>query len=252
MASSNWLYQKIRYMTYEELRKLPNSEILTLINKSADYAEKRRDKVVKKFVDTNMPTPQSYKVQSNQLDNQRRSKLSKTQKKAGEEEFQGWADYNFRVTKDFYKVPEKDKRNYLIWKFKRNQQFLRNKTSTVYGVTKTLDKFSERLKEQGVDVNALLEITTDDEKYKALWQAYNKVTSEYTPNMDTTLTSGEMQKRIVEYIAQGKSAAQAAGFLKSALKQKYEPIERKRSKKYDDGISSFDGDDDNGFTTNKL
>ena len=258
MPSSNYKYQKIRYMTYDEMLKLSKTELVEYINLAANYAEKRRDKMNRYFSENpNLPTPASYR----ETDITKKNKISKTRKeKLKEKDFTGWANYDFRLKNEAIRnIKNVDKRT-LAAKLKTTQQFLKNKTSTVYGMKKLLNDFSNRMKQNGLDVSQIKSVTEDNEKYKMLWRIYNEVGKEYNYNLKETLTSRDAQKRIVQLISANKSEEQIVKKIKDIINKKYGSVkykEKKRDIKENiiDRASSFEKVDDyatNSFESDKL
>lgn len=249
MASTNYEYQKIRYMTIEQMQKSTNEELINYINIAAKYANKRRDNVIKYYSDNpNAVTSQSYR------DYEKPKKASKSMQKAKEGDFLGWATYNFNLPKNTNLSTIPNLKGYLISKLKKTQQFLRNKTSTVYGMKKSLDKFEERLKYQGANIDVILNVKSDDEKYKMLWRIYNDIADEYNPNISSNLSSNELQLLITEQIYKNTSENNIKSNIKKAENKHYEDTEKKeRNKKSPvSRFTSFDEEDDDGNTFSKL
>ena len=125
---------------------------------------------------------------------------------------------------------------------------------------KLLNDFSNRMKQNGLDVSQIKSVTEDNEKYKMLWRIYNEVGKEYNYNLKETLTSGDAQKRIVQLISANKSEEQIVKKIKDIINKKYGSVkykEKKRDIKENiiDRASSFEKVDDyatNSFESDKL
>lgn len=248
MPSTNQDYIKVRYMTVEEMQQLPNNQLVEYIKQSAYYANKRRDKVMKYYEDNpNAVTAPSYK----ELD--KPEKMKPTFKAAKEREFYGWSTYNFDIPKNVNLNTIPNLKDYLIGKLIKNIRFLDNKTSTVNGIKRMLDKFEQRLEKRGVSLEAIKNVSTDDEKYRELWKLYNKVTSKYDTNKDTNLNSNELQKEIVEILSsENYDYEEAIKTLEE--KEEYQYNKTIKNRQGDDIVDKFTdlGGIDNEFETDRL
>lgn len=248
MPATNQDYVKVRYMSVQQMEQLPNEELIKYINQSAYYANKRRDKVKQYYEENpNAIISPSYK----ELDEP--YKIKKTFKQAKEKEFYSWMSYDFSIPKnaDLSKIP--NLKNYLVGKLMKNIRFLDNKTSTVYGIQKMLDKFKNRLIEKGANLESVENISNDKEQYQELWKLYKAISEEYSPTSDTNLTSNELQVAIVEVLDNPNyEYDKAIKTLKKKEENKY-GIKIKESRG-DDIVDKFTdlGGVDNEFTTDKF
>lgn len=192
MAASNQEFFKLKYLTIEEIQKMSIPELTYAVSKTAQYAEKRRNKVLKHFEEQQSPAYREYKIEMNK---------PKTFEKTGEQLY-SWATYKFDIPKKALKsLNDNEKKNYLIAKLRKNQQFLRNKTSTVKGMERFLDKFEQRLNSKtGISIEKVKNVVNDKDKYNLLWELYNKTAKEYNPALSTNLSSNELQKEIIEIL----------------------------------------------------
>lgn len=248
MLATNKDYIKVRYMKVEEMQQLSNNQLVEYIKQSAYYANKRRDKVMKYYENNpNAVITPSYK----ELD--KPEKMKPTFKSAKEREFYGWSTYNFDIPKNVNLNIIPNLKDYLIGKLIKNINFLNNKTSTVNGIKRMLDKFEKRLEKHGASLEVIKNVSTDDDKYRELWKLYNKVSSKYDTNKDTNLNSNELQKEIVELITSSTYDYEEA--IKTLEEQEeHQYIKTIKNRQGNDIVDKFTdlGGIDNEFETDKL
>lgn len=141
--------KNIKTLTYDDLRKMKKDELLD-ITKEAIRLANNRQKRLENYLKVNRKVPKPAVMRDFVGAN-----TKNYSKYALEENFETYNKYDFKI--DSKKLNTKDELFYLRYKFKRAQDFLRSKTSTISGWKKSIDKFEKTLKNKlGF---------TDDEKW---------------------------------------------------------------------------------------
>lgn len=241
-------YMKLKRMDYDDIKKLNYDEILTMSKKATEMASNRQ-KTMLEYMKT-------YDIESTpamQKPYRERGEHKQSSSKFGKEEkFEGFQTYNFELDKN--KISNI---NYLRYKLNMAKRYLGTKTSTITGWKKMMDDFSTRL-EKKFDIKIDRNFLGRKDKYEMLWRIYRDIRAQQTEEV-TGLTSGEIQKLIVETMEQHKEISDIEDLRDIIIRRTNKNYEEKLEEKYDEDF--FDKQlktgterkkKKNGYRTNKL
>ena len=157
--------KKILEMKNDVMLKMNKKELYSLVSQASSYANKRRSRAIKSLESrTDIPLPQAYR---NNFD------ISKGTT---------WAHADFDVDRNMSV-------NELRGQLSIIKKFLNTKTSTVEGWENSLRDFIDR-------VSAKTNVLITSKNYSKFWDIYNRLTSIYLPESNTTLDSEQIQKML--------------------------------------------------------
>ena len=157
--------KKILEMKNDVMLKMNKKELKSLGSLPSSYPNKRRSRAIISFeCRTDIPLPQAYR---NNFD------ISKGTT---------WAHADFDVDRNMSV-------NELRGQLSIIKKFLNTKTSTVEGWENSLRDFIDR-------VSAKTNVLITSKNYSKFWDIYNRLTSIYLPESNTTLDSEQIQKML--------------------------------------------------------